>query len=58
MDKSVFFYGVQEGQSFFPIVGTVEQIVRTSFNFTFSTGADMVERILKTLFELVLSKMT
>ena len=52
------FYSVQEGQSFFRIVETVEQIVRTIFNFTFSTTADGDERILKTVFELVFSKMT
>ena len=51
-------YSVQEDQSFFRTVGTVEQVVRTSFNFTFSTIAEGVERILKTVFELVFSKMT
>ena len=35
-------YSVQEGQSFFRIVGTVEKIVRPSFNFTFSTTAEGV----------------
>ena len=33
-------YSVQKSQSFFRIVGTVEQIGRTSFNFTFSTTAE------------------
>ena len=37
------------------IVETVEEIVRTSFSFTFSTAAEGVERILKTVFELVFS---
>ena len=46
------------GQSFLRIVGAVEQTVRTIFNFTFSTTAKWVERILKTVFELVFSKMT
>ena len=57
MDMSIF-YSVQEGQSFFRVVGTVEQKVRTSFNFIFSTTAEGVERILKTVFELVFSEMT
>ena len=55
------FYSVvyfQEGHPFFRIVGRVEQIVRTSFNLTFSTTAEGVKRILKTVFELVFSKMT
>ena len=50
------FYSVQKGESFFRIVGIVEQIVRTSLNFTFSTITEGVEAILKTVFELVLSK--
>ena len=57
MDMSIFF-NAQEGQSFFQIVGAVEQIVRTSFNFIFSTTAKGVEIIFKTVFELVFSKMT
>ena len=52
------FYSIQEGQSFFRIVETVEQFVRTSFNFNFSTTAEGVESILKTVFELVFYKMT
>ena len=52
------FYSIQEGQSFFRIVETVEQFVRTSFNFTFSTTAEGVESILKTVFELLFYKMT
>ena len=55
IDMSIF---VIVGQSFFRIVGAVEQIVRTSFNFTFSTTVKWVERILKTVFELVFSEMT
>ena len=55
---SIFFYSVQEGQSFFRVVVTLEEIVRTSFNFTFSTTAKGVKRIMKTVFELVFSKMT
>ena len=55
IDMSIFAI---VGQSFFRIVGALEQIVRTSFNFTFSTTAEGVERILKTVFELVFSKMT
>ena len=52
------FYTVHEDQLFFRIVGTVEKIVRTSFNFTFLTAAEVVESILKIVFELVFSKMT
>ena len=55
IDMSIF---VIVSQSFFQIVGALEQIVRTSFNFTFSTTAEWVETILKTVFELVFSKMT
>ena len=55
---SIFFYSVQEGQSFFRIVVTLEEIVRTNFNFTFSTTAKGVKRIMKTVLELVFSKMT
>ena len=58
IDMSIFFYSVQEGQSFFRIVVTLEEIVRTNFNFTFSTTAKGVKRIMKTVFELVFSKMT
>ena len=42
---------------FFQIVETVEQIVITSFNISFSTTAEWVERKLKTVLELVFSKM-
>ena len=58
MDMSIFLIVFFYFQSFFRIVGIVEQIVRTSFNFTFSTTAEGVERILKTVFELMFSKMT
>ena len=58
INVSILFIGVQEGQSFFGIVGTVEQIVRASLNFTFSANAEGVERNLKTVFKLVFSKMS
>ena len=38
------FYSFQEGQSFFQIVETGEQIVRSSFNFNFFITAEEVER--------------
>ena len=53
-----YFYSVREGQSLFQIVGTAEQIVRTSVKFIFSTTAEGVERIWKTVFELVFYKIT
>ena len=53
-----YFYSVREGQSLFQIVGTAEQIVRTSFKFIFSTTAEEVERIWKTVFELAFYKIT
>ena len=37
---------------FFHVFGTMEQIVRTSFNFTFSTTAEGIEKILKTVLKL------
>ena len=52
------FYTVHEDQLFLRIVGTVEKIMRTSFNFTFLTAAEVVKSILKIVFELVFSKMT
>ena len=58
IDISIIFDSVQEGQSFFRIVGTVEEIVRTSLNFTFSTTTEGVETILKTVFELMFSKIS
>ena len=58
MNVSIFFIGVQEGQSFFQIVGTMEQIVRANLNFTFSTNAEGLERNLKTVIKLVFSKMS
>ena len=36
---------------FYQIVVKMEQMVRTSFNFTFSTTAEEIEKILKTVFE-------
>ena len=51
-------YSIQEGQLFFRIVDTMQKIVGASFNFTFSTTVEEIERILKAVLELLLSKMT
>ena len=58
MDMPIFIIVFRRAQSFFRIFGTVDQIVRTSFNFTFSATGEGVKRLLKTVFELVLSKIT
>ena len=57
-NRHVNNFCVHEGQSFLLNSWAVKQIVRTNFNFTFSTAAEGVERILKTVFELMFSKMT
>ena len=44
---------VQENRSFFEIAGTVKKIITTSFNFTFSTTSEEVERVLKAVLELM-----
>ena len=58
IDMPISIIVFRRAQSFFRIFGPVDQIVRTSFNFTFSTTGEGVKRILKTVFELVFSKMT